>query len=145
MAQQNGEDELAKIRAELIELQRSFNLLVRSQASFVAAARQAEEAAQARHRLLMNAIGSLRPLILAESGEEAERRVVVTDADPPSKREVTGRFKVAGVDVEVAGEGKHFKELAWKIGKWLALALGMALSGGIGWLVGFVKQLGEHK
>lgn len=149
----NGEDELQKMRAELAEMRRSFNLFVRSQASLVAALRQAEESNQARHRLTINAIGNLRPLAMALADEPTER-VLVTDrpgqtgqvpvlAETKPKGEISGSIKVGGVKFEATGEGEHFKELAWKVGKWVAILVGMVLTGGIGWLIGFLKRLGE--
>jgi hypothetical protein len=157
----NGEDELTKIRAELsatrqelAEQRKSFNTFVRAQASLVMALRQAEEADQQRHRHLLNTINGLRSLALAESSDHEERAlVVVTDSHGghsghlkqkvKQQGEVTGSFKVGGINVQLDGEGQHFKDLAIKVGKWLLVLLGMLATGGVGWLIGFVKKLGE--
>ena len=157
MGQMNGEDELTKIRAELAatrqelaEQRKSFNTFVRAQASLVMALRQAEEADQQRHRHLLNTINGLRSLALAESSGHDERAlVVVTDSHGghsghlKQKGEVTGSFKVGGINVQLDGEGQHFKDLAFKVGRWLLVILGMLATGGVGWLIGFVKKLGE--
>ena len=157
MALMNGEDELAKIRAELaatrlelVEQRKAFNTFVRAQASLVMALRQGEEADQQRHRHLLNTINGLRSLALAESSEHEERSlVVVTDSHGAhsghlkQKGEVTGEFKVGGIRVQLDGEGRDFKDLAFKAGRWLLVILGMLATGGVGWLIGFVKRLGE--
>jgi len=149
----NGEDELTKIRSELAELRKSFNTFVRAQASLVMALRQAEEADQQRHRHLLNTINGLRSLALAESSEQEERSlVVVTDSHggrsgqihTKPKGEVTGSFKVGGINVQLDGEGQHFKDLLLKVGRWLLVILAMAATGGVGWLIGFVKRLGQE-
>ena len=150
MAPMNGEDELAKLRTEMSELRKSFNLFVRAQASLVMALRQAEEADQQRHRHLLNTINGLRSLALSESQEHEERSlVVVTDSHGAHaghikpKGEVSGSFKVGGISVQLDGEDRDFRNLAFKVGRWLLVILGMLATGGVGWLIGFVKRLGE--
>lgn len=164
MGQMNGEDELAKIRTELsatrqelAEQRKSFNVFVRAQASLVMALRKAEEADQQRHRHLLNTINGLRALAFPDSEENDRERalVVVTDrvrhhtgqvpilSETKEKGEVSGEFKFGGIRVQLDGEGEHFKDLALKIGKWLLIILGMLATGGVGWLIGFVKKLGE--
>lgn len=144
MATENGEGELSRLRTELADLRQSFNQFVRSQASLVGALRAAEESNQARHRLVLNAIGNLRPLLLAESSTTTER-VIVTDAAPRgAKGEISGSFKVGDFNVQVDGKHEHVKALLWKFGRWLIVLLGMALTGGVGWLIGVLRRMGEH-
>ena len=163
MGQMNGEDELAKIRAELsatrlelTEQRKSFNVFVRAQASLVMALRQAEEASQQRHRHLLNTINDLRSLAFPDSSRDERSLVVVTDShsrhtgqvpvlsSSKEKGEITGEFEVGGIRVKLDGKGHQFKDLAVKVGRWLLIILGMVATGGVGWLLAFVKRLGQE-